>query len=226
MLAALTGLGLSTAAGLNAYIPLLVVGVLANVTDTIRLPDGYGWLSNWGVLAIIAVLLIAEMVLDKVPAVDSVNDAIQTVVRPASGGVVFSATSAAAEFENSTWMTEHPWVGWLLGIVLALAVHALKAAARPVINAGTGGAGAPVASTVEDAGSLGMSLVAVLAPVLVVVALVPLALAGWWAIRKGHRLRARRRARGSARPASLARPGEPHATADPPASRADYPQGQ
>ena len=38
MLAALTGLGLSTAAGLNAYIPLLVVGILANLTDRVRLP--------------------------------------------------------------------------------------------------------------------------------------------------------------------------------------------
>ncbi|MFG3439334.1 DUF4126 domain-containing protein [Nonomuraea sp. NPDC047897] len=200
MLAALTGLGLSTAAGLNAYIPLLVVGVLANLTDAVRLPDGYGWLSNWGVLAVIAVLLAAEMVLDKVPAVDSVNDAIQTVVRPASGGVVFSATSAAAELDRSTWMTANPWAGWLLGIVLALAVHALKAASRPAINAGTAGVGAPVASTVEDAGSLGMSLVAVFAPVLVAVALVPLALFGWWAVRKARRVRARRRRRAAPPP--------------------------
>ncbi|MFI7704764.1 DUF4126 domain-containing protein [Nonomuraea sp. NPDC049480] len=194
MLAALTGAGLSTAAGLNAYIPLLVVGVLSNVTDAVKLPDGYAWLSNWGVLAVIAVLLLAEMVLDKVPAVDSVNDAIQTVVRPASGGVVFSATSAAAELENSTWMTENPWAGWLLGIVLALAVHAVKAAARPVVNAGTAGVGAPVLSTVEDAGSLGMSLIAVFTPILVIVALLLLAGLAWWLIRKVRRFRARRRA--------------------------------
>ncbi|MGP3915320.1 DUF4126 domain-containing protein [Nonomuraea sp. NBC_00507] len=194
MLAALTGLGLSTAAGLNAYIPLLVVGVLSNVTDAVKLPDGYSWLSNWGVLAVIAVLLAAEMVLDKVPAVDSVNDAIQTVIRPASGGVVFSATNAAAELEQSTWMTENPWVGWLLGIVVALAVHAMKAAARPVVNAGTAGVGAPVVSTAEDAGSLGMSLIAVFAPILVIVALLVLAVLSWWLFRRVRRFRARRRA--------------------------------
>ncbi|MGW0199208.1 DUF4126 domain-containing protein [Nonomuraea sp. NPDC003201] len=194
MFAALTGLGLSTAAGLNAYIPLLVVGVLANFTDAVKLPDGYSWLSNWGVLAVIAVLLVAEFVLDKVPAVDSVNDTIQTVVRPASGGVVFSATQAAAEVDHSTWMAEHPWAGWLLGIVMALAVHAVKATARPVINAGTAGVGAPVVSTAEDAGSLGMSLVAVFAPVLVIVALLVMAVLAWWLIRKVRRVRARRRA--------------------------------
>ncbi|MEU4324936.1 DUF4126 domain-containing protein [Nonomuraea dietziae] len=184
MLAALTGLGLSTAAGLNAYIPLLVVGVLANLTDAVKLPDGYGWLSNWGVLAIIAVLLLAEFVLDKVPVVDSVNDAIQTAVRPASGGVVFSATAAAAEIDSSTWMTENPWAGWLIGIVSALAVHVLKSTARPVVNATTGGLGAPVVSTVEDAGSLGVSLVAIFLPVLVLVLLAALAVFAWWAIRR------------------------------------------
>jgi len=196
MFAALTGLGLSTAAGLNAYIPLLVVGVLANFTDTVKLPDAYGWLSNWGVLTVIALLLVAEMVLDKVPAVDTVNDAIQTAVRPASGGVVFSATTAAAELDHSTWMTQNPWASWLLGIVVALAVHALKSASRPVINASTAGVGAPVVSTAEDASSLGMSLLAVFAPVLVIVALLPLALVAWWAIRKVRRRRRARRQMG------------------------------
>ncbi|MFI6319052.1 DUF4126 domain-containing protein [Nonomuraea sp. NPDC050556] len=193
MFAALTGLGLSTAAGLNAYIPLLVVGILANFTDRVKLPDGYAWLSNWGVLAVLAVLLVAEMVLDKIPAVDSVNDMIQTAVRPASGGVVFSATAAAAELDKSTWMAENPWLGWLIGIVVALAVHAMKAAARPVVNASTAGVGAPVVSTVEDAGSLGMSLIAIFLPLLVIAALALLGLVVWWGVRKVRRFRAARK---------------------------------
>lgn len=195
MFSALTGLGLSTAAGLNAYIPLLVVGVLSNITDAVKLPDGYDWLSNWGVLGVLALLLAAEFVLDKVPAVDTVNDVIQTAVRPASGGVVFSATSAAAELDNSTWMAENPWIGWVLGIVMALAVHLLKTAARPVVNTTTAGTGAPVASVAEDSGALGLSLVAIFAPILVVLALILLALIAWWVIKRVRRLRARRRSR-------------------------------
>ncbi len=195
MLAALTGLGLSTAAGLNAYIPLLVVGVLANVTDVIRLPQEYAWLSSGWALAVIAVLLLAELILDKVPVVDHVNDIIQTAVRPAAGGMVFTATQAASELDHSTWMAEHPWVSWILGIVVALAVHALKATARPVVNATTAGVGAPVISTVEDASSLGISLIAVFLPILVILALLLLALFAWWALRKIRRLRAARRAR-------------------------------
>ncbi|GGP76315.1 DUF4126 domain-containing protein [Streptosporangium pseudovulgare] len=193
MLAALTGLGLSTAAGLNAYIPLLVVGVLANLTDEVRLPNEFAWLSNGWVLAIIGVLLLAEIVLDKVPAVDSVNDMIQTVVRPASGGVVFSATEAAARLDGSAWMSHNPWLSWVLGIAIALAVHVMKSTARPVVNVSTAGVGAPVVSTLEDAGSLGMSLVAVFLPVLVIVGVAILALFGWWAIRRVRRRRALRR---------------------------------
>ncbi len=193
MLAALTGLGLSTAAGLNAYIPLLVVGLLANLTDHVRLPQEFAWLANGWVLGIIGLLLLAEIVLDKVPVVDSVNDMIQTVVRPASGGVVFSATEAAARLDGSSWMSHNPWVGWVAGIGIALAVHVMKTTARPVVNATTAGVGAPVVSTMEDAGSLGMSLIAIFLPVLVVVAVAVLAVFAWWAIRKVRRRRVLRR---------------------------------
>ncbi|WP_061300219.1 DUF4126 domain-containing protein [Herbidospora cretacea] len=189
MFATLTGLGLSTAAGLNAYIPLMVVGVLANVTDAIKLPEEYAWLSNGWVLGIIGVLLLAEFVLDKVPVVDHVNDIIQTAVRPAAGGVVFSATSAASQLDNSTWMAEHPAVGWMLGIVTALIVHLVKSGTRPVVNATTAGVGAPVVSTVEDAGSLSLSLVAVFLPVLVLVFLAGMIAIGWVAVRRMRRFK-------------------------------------
>ncbi|GAA0392521.1 hypothetical protein GCM10009530_49800 [Microbispora corallina] len=200
MFAALTGLGLSTAAGLNAYIPLMVVGLLANFSDAVRLPHEYAWLSNGWVLAIIAVLLVAEFVLDKVPVVDHVNDIIQTAVRPAAGGVVFSATAAAAKLDNSAWMAEHPAVGWVLGIVVALTVHLIKAGARPVVNATTAGVGAPVVSTVEDVSSLGMSLIAIFVPVLVIVALVVLAVVAWRLVRRVRRYRENRRVRAAADP--------------------------
>lgn len=191
MLSALTGLGLSAAAGLNAYIPLLVVGGMAQFTDKIKLPPEFDWLSSWWALGIIGVLLLAEIVLDKVPVVDSVNDTIQTVVRPASGGVVFSASQAAADLEQSTWMTSNPWIGWLLGIVMAAIVHTTKASVRPVVNAGTGGVGAPVISTAEDAGSIGLSFVAIFIPILVIVALIGL---GYLIYRVAKRVRAFRAA--------------------------------
>lgn len=172
MIAVLTGMGLSAAAGLNAYIPFLVVALVARFTDVITLPGEFSWIESWWAIGIGAVLLLAEVILDKIPAVDTVNDAVQTFVRPSVGGLIFAATSAAGQLDRSAWMTEHPWVGIGLGVIVSGLVHTGKVAARPVINAGTFGAGAPVVSAAEDTASVGLSLVAIFVPVLVVLALV------------------------------------------------------
>jgi Domain of unknown function (DUF4126) len=54
----LTGFGLATAAGLNAYIPLLALGLLSRFTDLVTLPHGWAWLENGWVMTIVAVLLV------------------------------------------------------------------------------------------------------------------------------------------------------------------------
>lgn len=82
MLELLTGTGLAVAAGLNAYIPLLIVGLGARFTDFITLPAGWAWLSNEWVLVIVAVLLVVEIVADKIPVVDSINDWLQSICDP------------------------------------------------------------------------------------------------------------------------------------------------
>lgn len=200
MLAALTGLGLSAAAGLNAYIPFLAVALLARFTDVVTLPSALAWIESWPAIAVTSVLLLAEFFLDKVPVVDSVNDAIQTAVRPASAGVVVAATTAAEEFENSSaFFTENSWVPIALGAVVALIVHATKATVRPIANAGTGGVAAPVLSTAEDGFSVGLSLLALLAPVLALLVLVGLV---WWFLATIRRARLRRAERREARAAS------------------------
>src|SRR5690349_19563738 len=96
VLESLTGLGLATSAGLNAYIPLLAIGLLARYTDLITLPSNWAWMENGWTLAIVAVLLAIEFVADKVPVVDHVNDVIQTFVRPTAGGLAFGAASSSS----------------------------------------------------------------------------------------------------------------------------------
>jgi hypothetical protein len=99
-------------------------------------------------------------------------------VRPTVGGVIFAATVAAGQADASPWMQQHQWVAGLLGVVVAGAVHALKATARPLVNVSTVGVGTPVVSAAEDATSLGLSLVAVFLPVLVLVVIALLVWAG------------------------------------------------
>ena len=91
MIAALTGMGLSAAAGLNAYIPFLIVALVARFTDVITLPATYAWIESWWAIGIGAVLLLSEVVLDKIPAVDSVNDAVQTFIRGQPEGAPLAA---------------------------------------------------------------------------------------------------------------------------------------
>lgn len=195
MIAALTGMGLSAAAGLNAYVPFLVMALLARFTDVVALPAGWEWMQSWWAIGIGAVLLLTEMTLDKIPAVDSLNDAVQTAIRPGMGGLMGAAAASAQDLDGSAFMQENPWVGVALGIVVAAVVHGTKAAARPVVNAGTAGLGAPVVSTAEDGAAITVSLLAVFAPVLVVVVLVVLAVMVWWVARAWLRLRRRRAGR-------------------------------
>ena len=199
MLEVLTGSGLAASAGLNAYIPLLLMGLLARYTDLMELPSGWQWLGNGWVLLILAVLLAVEVVADKVPVVDHVNDVVQTVVRPTAGGLAFGAGSTSETVTVSdpgSFFSSHQWVPVVTGVVIAFAVHLLKSAARPVVNATTAGFGAPVASTAEDATSVVMSLAAIILPVLVLAFLLGLvAFLFWFLRRRSDRRRERQAAR-------------------------------
>lgn len=169
MLATLTGLGLSAAAGFNAYIPFLIVALVARFTEYVTLPAEFSWIASPWAIAIAAVLCIADFFIDKVPALDSVNDAISTAIRPATGGLIFAASTAAEDFEqHSALMAQNPWIGVVLGVVVALTVHSGKTISRPVLNTSTGGLAAPVASGAEEGFSLAMSLTAIFFPILVI----------------------------------------------------------
>ena len=196
MLEVLTGTGLAASAGLNAYIPLLTMGLLARYTGLIDLPGGWEWLSNGWVIGILAVLLAVEVVADKVPVVDHFNDVVQTVVRPTAGGLAFGAGSASQTVtvtDPGSFFSSHQWVPIAAGVAIALCVHGVKAISRPVVNATTAGIGAPVASTAEDFSSVVLSFMAILVPILVLIGIGLLIFA---AIMVMRRRRQRRRIEG------------------------------
>lgn len=193
MLELFTGLGLASASGLNAYVPLLALGLLGRFTDVVTLPAGWGWLENPWLLGVLAVLCLVDVIADKIPAVDSVNDIVQTLVRPASGGIVFASgvgTETVAVSDPGSLFADGRWVPIVIGVVIALVVHLTKAGVRPVANVATGGVSAPVLSTVEDATSVSLVAAAILLPALVLVLLVAVAWAGVALLRRRRRARA------------------------------------
>jgi hypothetical protein len=151
--------GLSASAGLNAYIPLLVVGLLARYTDFIKLNSPWDTLSDPWVLLVLAVLLLVEIVADKIPAVNHANDVVQSFIRPVAGAIVFAASSHIIA-------NVHPVIAMICGLFVAGAVHSAKALAiRPAVTVATAGTANPLVSTVEDVLATVLSIVAVLVPV-------------------------------------------------------------
>ncbi|MDN4483077.1 DUF4126 domain-containing protein [Demequina lignilytica] len=192
MFAALTGAGLSAAAGLNAFIPLVMVGLFARFTDFIVLPENLTWLESWPAIIIGLLLLATELVLDKIPGVDHINDLLQSLIRPLVGGVIFAATAAAQVIDESNFWQDNPLIAGIVGAIVAAGVHAAKSASRPAVNAATAGTGAPVASFAEDATSVALSLIAIFVPVLVIVVLIAMAAVFYRVVTTGRRRRRRR----------------------------------
>jgi uncharacterized membrane protein len=158
--------GLSASAGLNAYIPLLVVSLLAKFTDLIALSKPWDALTSWWTIGVLAVLVLVEAVADKVPAVDHVNDTIQTFIRPTAGAIVFAA-SAGSVTEVS------PVLSLICGLLVAGTVHTVKSVAvRPLITASTAGMGDPIVSTAEDVVATLISVLSIVLPVLMLIVLV------------------------------------------------------
>ena len=189
----LTGFGLATAAGLNAYIPLLALGLLSRFTDLVTLPHGWAWLENGWVMTIVAALLVVEIIADKIPALDSINDAVQTFVRPTAGGIVFGSGTAAqtsAVTDPGAFAQSGQWIPVAIGVVTALVVSLTKSTVRPAANVATAGMAAPVLSTVEDITSVGLVFLAILVPLLVLVAVLALV----WAVLRIVRRRRRKAA--------------------------------
>jgi hypothetical protein len=156
-----TAFGLSASAGLNAYLPLLIVALTAKYTDLLTLNEPWNVLTNGWVIAVLAVLLLIEMTVDKIPAVDTINDLLQTVGRPAAGAVLFAANSG-------TVGELHPVVAVIAGLLLAGGVHAAKSVARPAVTATTGGTGNWLVSIIEDILALIATILSILIPIIVV----------------------------------------------------------
>ncbi|MCB9134988.1 MAG: DUF4126 domain-containing protein [Anaerolineales bacterium] len=179
----LSAFGLSASAGLNAYIPLLVVALLARFTEVIHLTAPWDTLENSWVIGALTVLLLIEFFADKIPAINHINDAIQTFVRPTAGAIAFAASAGVIS-------DSHPAFSLILGLLVAGGVHATKSLAiRPAVTATTGGVGNVPVSILEDVISTVFSILAVIIPVLFVAfAIIFTAWLVWWLWRRANRM--------------------------------------
>ena len=158
LLGIFSAFGLSASAGLNAYIPLLAIALLAKFTNLITLNPPWDTLTSWWIIGLLILLSAIEFFADKVPAVNHINDIIQTLIRPTAGAIAFAA-SANVITDIS------PILSLGLGLILAGAVHMVKSTLiRPAVTATTAGAANIPVSIAEDLVSTLVSILSIAVP--------------------------------------------------------------
>ena len=164
------GVALSSAVGFNAYLPLLVTGVLARATDLITL--GPDQLEEPAVLSVIAAIAVVDFIGDKVPAVDHAFHLVGAVVAP----VVGAALAVAVTQDTGIF----PAVSVILGVLAAGATHGARSSVRPFSTLTTGGIGNPILSLGEDGLSATLSFLAIVVPLIALAScIVILAFIAW-----------------------------------------------
>lgn len=172
--AAALGIGLAACAGLRAWLPLFVAGLLGRL-GVVELGESFRFVSSTPALVLFFVATVAEIVADKVPAVDHALDVVSTVIRPAAGALL--AASAIYQVKDPLVAVA---IGIIVGAPVSLVPHAAKTTLRAASTATTAGFANPIVSFIEDGITLGLLLLVVVLPLISVAVL---ALAVWLLLR-------------------------------------------
>ena len=170
ILPALLGLGLASATGLRTFLPLLMLALAARFeVFGVQLIEQMDWLVSWPAIAALAVATTAEFLGDKVPAIDHGLNAVGYVTRPVAGAVAAGSVFWAVDPAMAAV------AGLIVGAPAALAFNAAQSGVRVGSTATTGGLGNPVVSLIEDVLAFLTVIVAFLAPVIIPLVLLVLA---------------------------------------------------
>lgn len=169
LLSVFVGIGLSAACGFRVFVPLLVMSV-ASLGGFLELNPRFEWIGTYYAFGAFLVATLLEVLAYFIPGADHLLDLIAT---PASivAGIVATASVVADMSPFLTWST-----AIIAGGGVAAAVQGGSVVVRTASGLATGGMGNPLVSTGELAGSAGIAIIAILAPVLglVIVAVLPL----------------------------------------------------
>jgi uncharacterized protein DUF4126 len=176
-------MGFSFAAGINLYATVVILG-LASRFDWVALPPQYQVFDNDLVIGAAVVLYVLEFFADKIPWVDSIWDAVHTVIRPVGGALIAVATLGHAS-------PAVQGLAALAGGMLAASTHFTKTGTRAVANTSPEPFSNWVLSVVEDVFVVGLGLLALKYPsaaaVVVLVCLVLMVVFAAWIVRAVRR---------------------------------------
>lgn len=171
------GIALAAACGFRVFVPLLVAGLAAR-TGHVELSTGTTWLASDPAILCFAVASVVEIAAYYVPWIDHALDAVGS---PAAviAGILVSA---------SVFTGMDPWLKWTLAAMAgggaAGTLQVLTSGTRLLSTVKTFGLGNPVFATLESAGSVVLSLLAVFLPLLAAALAVGIVLGAWWLVRR------------------------------------------
>lgn len=139
----LAGAGFSLSSGINAYLPLLILALADRVGNAIELERPYSWVSSPAGLIVLLLVLPIELVGDKIPRFDRLNDIVHAFLRPLAAAFCFMAI-ASQDDQISVWLAG------ILGAALGLAATLWKMRERRAVSRATAGLGTPIVSLFED----------------------------------------------------------------------------
>ena len=142
------------ASGINAYLVVLVLGLIGRFTAVAGIPEG---LTRTDVLVVAAVLYLVELVADKIPYFDSLWDAVSTAIRPTVGAVIGLLIAQDAPTLEQAILA-------VSGGAAALISHLVKGGLRLIVNTSPEPASNITVSVGEDVAVAGVTTLAVLNP--------------------------------------------------------------
>jgi hypothetical protein len=159
-----TAMGSAWLSGINLYATVVTLGLLERF-HLVKLPGDLNVLANWWVIGLAGGMYLVEFVADKIPAVDSVWDAIHTFIRVPAGAIL--AATAFADFDPGI-----KWAAMILGGGIALGSHGTKAATRLAANTSPEPVSNAVLSIGEDILTFGSTILMAFFPVVILIVVV------------------------------------------------------
>jgi hypothetical protein len=159
-----TAMGSAWLSGINLYATVVTLGLLERF-HLVKLPGDLNILGNWWVIGLAGGMYLIEFVADKIPAVDSVWDAVHTFIRVPAGAIL--AATAFADFDPGI-----KWAAMILGGGVALGSHGAKAATRLAANTSPEPVSNIVLSIGEDILTFGSTILMAFFPVVILVVVV------------------------------------------------------
>lgn len=163
VLSACLGIGLAAACGFRVFVPLLGMGIAAHAGH-LTLAEGFEWIGGWPAIIAFAVATVLEIAAYYIPWLDNLLDSLAT---PAA--VVAGTIAVASVMDEMS-----PYLRWTLAAIAgggaAGTIQVGTVALRGGSTLATGGIANPLVATGEWVFSLAGTIMALIAPVLAVVA--------------------------------------------------------